>query len=209
MSSELVLVVCAANVCRSPLAELILRRGLAGRADIRIESAGTRVRAAAEICELVSTSGDEETWRSAASSHRSRAVTPELLNDAALILVADREVRSEVVRSVPEVRDRVFTLRDAALLADGFSPDEPTRRAGIVSRFTMHLDRTRALRGRPTSRRTRCRRRPGVDWSSIEDGHGRSARRHAVAVHEVTAAVSAVVAALAGSQQGRRAEAPA
>lgn len=204
MNVELVLVLCAANVCRSPLAELILKRELSGRDDIRIVSAGTKVRAPSEICELVAARDGSGAWLAEAQSHRARPVTVDLLRGASLILVADREVRSEVVRSAPEVRDRVFTLREAAFLAEGFEPEEPARRAGIVSRFAMHLDRTRALRGRPARRRSRCRRRREVDWSSIQDGHGRSARRHAIAVDGVEAALSEVATALIGMRGARR-----
>lgn len=200
MSAELVVVVCAANVCRSPLAELILKRELSGCDEIRVESAGTRVRAPAEICEMVAARGEGEVWRAQVQSHRARMFTEDLLREASLILVADREVRSEVVRSVPEARNRVFTFREAALLAEGFDTEQATHLGGVVARFVMHLDRTRALRGRPTRRRSRCRRRREVDWSSIQDGHGRSARSHTAAADGVEAALADIAAALVSAR---------
>lgn len=203
MSGELVLVVCAANVCRSPFAELLLRNLLAGLPDVRIESAGTRVLGPSEVCDLVAARGDGEHWRRAALEHRARPVTEELLRQAVLVLVSDLQTRSEVVRTLPEVRDAVYTLRDAAFLADGFDPDEPTRRIGLAPRFAMHLDRTRALRDRPAMRWRPWRRRRDADWSSIEDGHGRSPRRHTAALDEVAEAVTSIATAMGASRRGR------
>ena len=98
MSAELLLLVCAANVCRSPLAELLLRRELDGLSEVRVESAGVGASGGARICELVAERHADAPWVRAAQEHRSRSLTPELLASAALVLVADREVRSEVVR---------------------------------------------------------------------------------------------------------------
>ncbi|MGP9538172.1 arsenate reductase/protein-tyrosine-phosphatase family protein [Brachybacterium sp. AOP43-C2-M15] len=200
MSSELLLVVCAANVCRSPLAELLLRQGLSDMPDIRIESAGVRVKRPARICELVADREADAAWRRAADDHRSRFATRELVQDATLVLAADRAVRSAIVRSTPESRDRVFMLRDAATLAENFFPDEPTRSAGVVSRLAMHLDRNRALRGPRHRGRGSFWGHREADRSSIEDGHGSSSRRHGATLDEVAASAGAITAALVGDR---------
>jgi protein-tyrosine phosphatase len=198
MSSELLLMVCSANVCRSPLAELLLRRHLADLPFLRIESAGVRVQGESVICALVGDLYGDDAWRSAALAHRSRLASRDLLRGAALVLAMDRSVRSEVVRTEPAVRDRVFLLRDAANLVEGFSPDEPTRGIGVVSRFAMHLDRNRALRAIGPLVRGMFRKRREVDRSSIEDGLGLSPRRLAGALDDVTGAAEILASALTG-----------
>lgn len=198
------MVVCAANVCRSPLAELILKRELAALPDVRIESAGTRVVGAARICEKVSGREGGEEWVRASRDHRSHPVAGELLREASLILVADRDVRSVVVAALPEARGRVFTFLDAAHSADGFSPDAPTRRAGIVARFAAHLDGRRAVRGPELTRRPLFRSRGDVNRSDIRDGHGHSARAHERALREVDGAMMGIASGLVGSRAGAR-----
>lgn len=208
MDSELLLVVCAANVCRSPLAELLLREALTDRADVRVESAGVHARASMGICELVADRGSAggeggKAWAAAARSHRSRPITPELLQMASLVLVADRQVSAEVVRASPEVRDRVFMLRDAAQHVEGFSFGHSPRHGGKVSRFAMHLNRQRAVRDRrPGLHLPLLRRRKGDD-SSIVDGHNASMRRHLAALDEVASATAGIAAALASDPDAR------
>lgn len=201
MTSELLLLVCAANVCRSPLAELLLRRDLVSLSDVRIESAGTKVAEAAVICAAV---GDRESgaeWLEAGGAHRSRAVTEELLAEAALILVSDREVRSDVVATLPEARDRVFTFLDAARSVEEFSSEPAPRHAGVVTRFATHLDGRRAVRGPEVERRSLFRGRREVDRSSIEDGHGHSARAHERSLRAVSEAMAVIAAGIGAAQE--------
>ncbi|HJG51704.1 MAG TPA: hypothetical protein K8U89_06525 [Brachybacterium faecium] len=202
MSAELLLLVCAANVCRSPLAELLLRRELDGLSEVRVESAGVGASDGARICELVAERHADAPWVRAAQEHRSRSLTPELLASAALVLVADREVRSEVVRMSPGVRDRIFTLRDAALLIDSFEIEEPARRVGRVSRMGIHLNRHRAVRGPQPPARRRLWGRREEDPSSIDDGHNSSLRHHHAALEAVSSTTSVVAAGLMGGPIG-------
>lgn len=201
MSSELLLLVCEANVCRSPLAELLLRRDLSSLPDVRIESAGTRVVQSAAICPEVGGREGGAQWAEGADAHRSRAVSEELLRESALILVADTVVRSDVVAALPEVRDRVFTFLDAARSVEGFSPTAPARRAGVVARFATHLDGRRAVRGPGVGRRSLFRGRREIDLSSIRDGHGRSARAHGRALREVSEAMAVIAEGLTAARR--------
>lgn len=201
MSSELLLLVCAANVCRSPLAELLLQRELSSLSGVRIESAGTRVVEPAAICSAVGGRDDDAQWTESADAHQSRAISQELLRDAALILVADTEVRSEVVAALPEVRGRVFTFLDAARSVEGFSATPTPRHAGAVTRFATHLDGRRAVRGPEVQRRRLFRLGREIDRSSIEDGHGRSERAHERTLRAVSEAMSTIAVGL-GSAQG-------
>lgn len=199
MTSELILLVCAANVCRSPLAELLLRDGLGAGLDVRIASAGTMTSGGSEICSLVEQFREDAAWGDEARAHRSVRIEPGMLEQAALILVASRDVRSEVVRSVPEVRGRTYTLREAAYLGNGFDPATQPRHLGTVARYAAHLDRSRVVRGSvPTGRRGW---RPGRhdDGPDVIDGHGRSRWAHRGAITQVAEATASVVRQLGGT----------
>lgn len=198
MSSELVLVVCAANVCRSPLAELLLRRGLEGVPGAWAASAGTSALDGETICPLVMARHEEEVWRAAAGAHRSRPIERDLLEQATLILVSSRDVRADVVLAAPEVRGRAYTLREAAHLGMDFDPTMQPRHVGMIARYATHLDRARVVRGTvPNGPRRRGwgRRAEGPD---IVDGHGRGRHAHRVALDEVSEATAVIVRQLGG-----------
>lgn len=112
-----ILTVCTGNLCRSPLAALLLERGLEGTG-IEVSSAGThapdglpmtpRARAVA-IRRGVA--------RSRAEAHRSRPLDDDAVRSADLILAMDRAHRRAVVERCVAARDRTFTLRELARLA--------------------------------------------------------------------------------------------
>jgi len=96
-SLESVLVICHGNICRSPFAAAVLRRGLAasGRADVRVDSAGfigpgRAPPAAAQ--EAAAARGYD------LASHASRLVAEGELPGYDLILVMDRRQRRRLTR---------------------------------------------------------------------------------------------------------------
>ncbi len=108
-----ILVVCTANICRSPLAELLL----ASRLDLRrfeVASAGVRgwqdQPMDAAVQEQARTLGLEP------ESFRSRALLPEHVAVADLVLTATREHRAGVLDLDPSALRRTFTLREFARL---------------------------------------------------------------------------------------------
>ncbi|GAA1487154.1 hypothetical protein [Brachybacterium fresconis] len=198
MSSELILVVCAANVCRSPLAELLLRRGLEGVPGIHAASAGTLAQDGARICPLVTSWHDDEAWGAASTAHRSRRADAELLEQAELILVSSRDVRADVVLAAPEVRGRTYTLREAVHLGEEFDSASQPRHVGTVARYATHLDRARVVRGAVPESHRRWWRPRRADGSDIADGHGQGRWVHRAALTEVLGATTAVVRQLGG-----------
>src|SRR5262245_63475713 len=85
-----VLVVCTGNTCRSPIAAALLRRELAasGRHDVSVESAGTGAWEGAPASEgayLVMLEREIDI-----SGHRARPLTPEMVQQADLILTMGR-----------------------------------------------------------------------------------------------------------------------
>ena len=91
-----ILLVCTGNTCRSPMAELILRRSLEerGRSDVVVSSAGTGAWDSAPVSEgayLVSLEHDLDL-----SEHGARLLNRDLVEAADLILVMARHHRGRV-----------------------------------------------------------------------------------------------------------------
>lgn len=199
--SELILFVCSANICRSPLGELLLRRGLADLPGVRVESAGTEARTGAALCSLVREQfarGEQVSGLPGDTVHRSRRVTADLLAEATLILTAARDIRSEVVRMAPQVRDRTYTMREVAFLGEGFALGASARRVGVVSHFAMHLDGARAAKGPVPSRRAGWWRMRPADGRDIVDGHTHGAREHHRTLRDVAEASATILGQLGG-----------
>ncbi|MEY9954274.1 hypothetical protein [Leifsonia sp. EB34] len=189
-----IVVVCTANVCRSPLAAAILDAGLRSSypGTLTLLSAGTAVRDEQELC--------ASTVRQLAArripgyvAERSRAgqLDTGLVDTADLILTADTAQRAIVAQLSTAARSRTFTLREATYLLEGAarlraSEPEPLDFSESVER----LNTLRATIVTPGSGRGRGfggpgRRRHPLD---IVDGHHKGPKSHADVVHEVTAA---------------------
>lgn len=146
-----ILLVCTANICRSPMAEHLLRGALeaapasSGRPRFQLSSAGVRgwdnasmdPAAAAELRRL---GGDP-------SAFRSRSFTASQAEGADLILTATVEHRRHVLREAPRTLRRTFTLLEFAHLVSAVGavtravgdPVEVVRRAS-ASRGAARLD---------------------------------------------------------------------
>ena len=91
-----ILFVCTGNICRSPLAEALLKRALHERGveEVSVESAGTGAwdgAPASEGAYLVALERGLDL-----SGHRARLLTRELVEDAAMILTMARHHRARV-----------------------------------------------------------------------------------------------------------------
>ncbi|WP_435749118.1 hypothetical protein [Microbacterium sp. PMB16] len=202
MTGESILVVCAANVCRSPLAELALRRGLGSGSTITVSSAGVRASAGDPICTLVASLHDDDDWTAQAKAHTAREVTAELIEQSTIVLAASREIRGELVRLAPRSRDWMFTIKEAAHLGAGFSSTASDR----VVEYVAHLDRARSRAvplAAPGDIGSRVRRllggRTSVDPTSIADRHG--SRGHRETVTEVQTSIDTILAQLTGHRR--------
>jgi len=94
--SYVVLVVCTGNMCRSPMAQVLLRAALAARGadDVTVESAGTGAwdgAPASEGAYLVSLEHGHDL-----SAHSARLLTRDLVQRADLILTMSRHHRARV-----------------------------------------------------------------------------------------------------------------
>ena len=112
-----ILTVCTGNICRSPLAELLLTQQLAGLPG-RVHSAGTYDLGARQMTtDAQRLATREGVSPDAAAAHRSRALTEGLLRSPDLILVMTRDHRRQVLEMAPVRMRSTFTIREFARLA--------------------------------------------------------------------------------------------
>jgi protein-tyrosine phosphatase len=123
-----ILTICTGNICRSPLAALLLETRLADLG-ARVRSAGVRGLTDApmtnEAVDLAVARGVEI---DAARAHRSRFLHEAHLNSPDLILTMTREHRRAVAELAPGRLRSTFTVRELARLAESL-PDEAITRA--------------------------------------------------------------------------------
>ena len=104
-----VLVVCIGNICRSPMAEGLIRQAVPG---VQISSAG--------MSALVGRGADPIAVQIMAgvgvdiSAHRARMLTDAIARDADLILVMDEQQKQQLAAQYPYARGKVFKLGEAA-----------------------------------------------------------------------------------------------
>lgn len=107
-----ILFICTANICRSPVAEGILRQRLEadGLDDFTVSSAGTwaqlRRGAASTSIKLLAEQGID------ISPHRAREVTRELIEEADLILCMESGHAEALRVEFPEAVERIFLLSE-------------------------------------------------------------------------------------------------
>ena len=114
-----VLHVCTGNICRSPMAEHLMRGGLQQRFGAQadrfvVESAGTWGRTGDPMEEHALTT--LETYTLTGQDFRARGLLVDHVVNADLVLVATREHRAAVVTLHPRAAARTFTLREFARL---------------------------------------------------------------------------------------------
>ncbi|ALJ19091.1 arsenate reductase/protein-tyrosine-phosphatase family protein [Microbacterium sp. No. 7] len=119
-----IMTVCTGNICRSPLAEVLLRARLADL-DVRVHSAGTQGLDAAPMTSEAQRLAVEFGARvEDAGDHRSRFLTERDLVSPDLILALSREHRRRIIDMAPARMRRTFTAREFARLAVELSDAE-------------------------------------------------------------------------------------
>ena len=103
-----ILVVCVGNICRSPMAEALLRRELRGQDGFTVESAGLGALVGHAASEHSVALMDELGLD--ISGHRARQVHPDMVRDADLVLVMEAGHRRAIDDADPTARGKVHRL---------------------------------------------------------------------------------------------------
>lgn len=125
-----ILVVCTGNICRSPIAEGMIRNALAARfagSAPTVSSAGTwGVEGAEATPEAIKAAAERGVI---IRQHRARRLSTDMTRDADLVLVMGTEHR-EALRQDPEVAGRTFTLKELVRLLESLPPAQTRGGAG-------------------------------------------------------------------------------
>ena len=147
MTDFTVLMVCTGNICRSPLAEQLLRaQADAANLPINVTSAGTGAMVGREMTAQAADLSAQ--YGALSTDHAPTQLTESIIASADLILTATREHRAAVVSMSPKAIRRTFTLTQfarlaptlVALAAETASPVEaPNSPVELVETPTDHL----------------------------------------------------------------------
>lgn len=180
-----IVVVCTANICRSPMAEHLLRgllapdRAVTDHPRFEVSSAGVRALDGAEMdppaaAELRRLGGDP-------SGFRARSFTAKLGEQTDLILTATSDHRRMVLEEVPHALHRTFTLLELANLVS--TVDALSAGAGDPAK-TVQL----AAAHRGAAR---------IENYDVEDPYGRPAAAHRLTAERILAACRSIAVGLA------------
>ncbi len=119
MRKKNIVFVCTGNSCRSVMAEAYLKKVLKekGREDVKVFSAGTMM-----LSGLSVSSGTREVLSGEGidvSGHLSQKLTRQMALSSDLVLVMEVTHKEAVLRLAPEVKNRVFLLKEFAKINDG------------------------------------------------------------------------------------------
>lgn len=122
METFSILTVCSGNICRSPLAEQLLRVGLAPWPAVSLSSAGT-----------IGLTGQGMPDQAAALSrqfggdpsvHVARELTAQHLTEADLVFAMSREHRRAIAELAPRAIRYTFTIREFARLIENVTAED-------------------------------------------------------------------------------------
>jgi protein-tyrosine-phosphatase len=163
-----ILFVCTGNVCRSPMAEGLLRQAIQGESDYRVYSAG-----------IGAVDGQPPTPHSVnamrelgidISTQRSRALTPELVRQADYIFGMTHSHVDTICLLYPHAAEKAFLLREFDETLDAFEKD-------IKGHQRPHRRLVRRLRQLPRPDRAGHRQHHEIHLTGRHALHRRSARR--------------------------------
>lgn len=190
-----ILMVCRANVCRSPLAAIRLAQTLAaaGSSDVAIASRGIDARPGTPWCKKVHSPG----------------TSAELIEgdlDADMLIAADRQITGALIRRRTSLRARTFTMLEVGLLgphvvqtpSGGGAPSGEGDEHVALRWLVKEMDQRRGEIGlAAANNRGPHRPRPtdetGLD---IRDGHNLGRRAHRRTIAQVEWSMSRLAEAM-------------
>jgi protein-tyrosine phosphatase len=189
MQSFNILTVCTGNICRSPLAEQLLRTGLADWPATSISSAGTMAMVGAQMPDQAAALSHEHGGDP--SGHQPRALTEQLLLDADLVFALSREHRRAIAELAPRAVKYTFTLREFARLTAEVSIADLSDVAEVPALNVT--DRFRALIPLAVRRRADVAPPVSADDDDVVDPYQGSNELYAESARQLVPAVTAIV----------------
>lgn len=121
--SKIILFVCTGNMCRSPMAEYMLRARLPEESKWIVASAGTMAGdgfdATANAVDVLREIGIDM------SAHRTRAIRPEMIAEASVIVAMTQDHLDGVLTLAPGAKKKVFLMRSFDSSADTRDVPDP------------------------------------------------------------------------------------
>jgi protein-tyrosine-phosphatase len=175
-----VLFVCTANICRSPVMELLARdlAGDPGRSGVEFSSAGTHARDGHAFNPDMTPTLPATLATDAAGAFRSRHLSAAILDDADLVLTAESVHRQHILDDRPQLHRKVFTL----------------------GQFEATIADLPGLSGRELVEAAGRRRTPATPAHDVADPYRRGPAAAEKATGTITAMLSAVVPRLVGDR---------
>lgn len=189
-----ILTVCTGNICRSPLAAVLLKTRLAPL-DVVVGSAGTRgmtdspmTPETVELAHALGVSPDET------ALHRARFLGENHLSSPDVIFAMTRDHRREVVELAPSRMRSTFTIREFARLADSLTDHQ--LQSAAEAGGSHPSSRVRAVAAAVASQRGLVLPPPDPADDDVIDPYGRSWNTYQLSASQLDPAINSTVRAL-------------
>jgi len=194
-----VLTVCTGNICRSPLAEQLLRLHLTDQ-NASVSSAGTRgLRSAPMTPEALALADQLGVPSGDSTAHRSRFLTEQHLASPDLIITMTRDHRRLVAELAPSRMRSTFTAREFARLAAEVT-DEEIRDAAATAPVQTPGGRVRAAATLLASRRGMVLPPQKPENDDVIDPYGRSWQTYLLSAEQLTPALGEITRVLRAAE---------
>ncbi|WP_308428560.1 arsenate reductase/protein-tyrosine-phosphatase family protein [Mycetocola manganoxydans] len=182
---------CSGNICRSPMAEQLLRAGLNSYPGVSVGSAGTVGLVGepmdARALDLATSFGVTD-----AATHVARELNEKQIREADVVFAMSREHRRAVVQLHPRASRYTFTIREFARIAAEITDADLTDAAllpgdDVAGRFAVAVDAAASLRGMVTPLQN-------ADDDDVVDPYRRADEVYTLSGQQLVPAVQATLA---------------